>query len=53
LYNHWYSKVGILHPGKESTSERGHGKTEESAKKSHKNDSVLQGFESLGKVEKV
>ena len=38
--------VGVLHhPGMESTSETGHDKTGESANKSHKNDSGLQGFE--------
>ena len=41
------------HPGMESIPETGHGKTIESAKKSHKNDPWLQGFELQGKVEKV
>jgi len=33
--------------------ETGHGTSRESAKKSHKNDPGLQGFELQGKVEKV
>ena len=33
--------VGILRPGVESIPETGYGKTGESAKKSHKNDSRL------------
>ena len=37
----------------ESISETGYGKTGESIKKSHKNNSGLQGFELRGKVEKV
>src|SRR6218665_3457431 len=41
-----YATVGILHPGMESASETGYGKIGESAKKSHKNDSGLQGFKS-------
>src|SRR6218665_3152962 len=45
--------AGILHPGMESASETGYGKIGESAKKSHKNDSGLQGFELRGTVDKV
>src|SRR6218665_1314791 len=37
----------------ESASETGYGKIGESAKKSHKNDSGLQGFELRGTVDKV
>ena len=37
----------------ESVSETGYGKIVESAKKSHKNDSGLQGFELRGTVDKV
>src|SRR6218665_2543546 len=37
----------------ESVPERGYGKSGESAKKSHKNDSGLQGFELRGMVDKV
>jgi len=37
----------------ESKPEKGHGKTGESAKKKHINDTGLQGFELRGKVEKV
>ena len=37
----------------ESVSKTGYGKIGESAKKSHKNDSGLQGFELRGTVDKV
>ena len=37
----------------ESIPETGYGKTGESAKRSHKNDSGLQGFELRGTVDKV
>jgi len=37
----------------ESIPQAGHGKTEENAMKSHKNDSGLLGFQLRGKVENV
>src|SRR6218665_3726517 len=40
----YIATVRILHPGMESIPETGYGKTGESAKKSHKNDSRLQVF---------
>src|SRR6218665_456231 len=45
--------VGILHPGMESASETGYVKIGERAKKSHNNDSGLQGFELRGSFDKV
>ena len=53
LFLYGYATIGILHPGMESKPESGHGKTGESAKKSHKNDSGLQGFELQGNVESM
>src|SRR6218665_3691894 len=53
VQNTGYATVGILHPGMESVPETGYGKIGESAKKSHKNESGLQGFELRGTVDKV